>query len=191
MFDEYELVFDETEMLVGGGLLAIGFLALFIIKVWSERDSGGGPSSDEALASSDDPLPGQDPGSDPYDDPFPGVEDEPEGEPETETERLARIERELAEREAKSKAEKVSELEERAKIIHKKESETDAPDPPSPDIARLSEEKKQIEGLIKKAEARFDSGELEEKNFKMILLDYQNQIVDLDIKLRKARKGGG
>jgi hypothetical protein len=110
---------------------------------------------------------------------------------ESEPQRLARMEKELAERDAKAKAEKIRELQERERIIKRRQQEdilvaaSAEPEEPKDEILK---ERQKILDLIKKTEERYAGGDMEEKSFKRILSDYQQQIIDIDIQLRK-RKG--
>jgi len=110
---------------------------------------------------------------------------------ETESERLTRTEKELAERESKSKAEKIRELRERESVIKRREAD-EAVNPKDAeaetDTGRLRAERERLEDLIKKAEERFAAGELEERNYKRIVSDYQAQILDIDVNIKR---GGG
>ncbi len=110
---------------------------------------------------------------------------------ESESERLKRTEKELAERESKVKAERIRELRERESVIKRRETD-EAAKPVAADAetdtGRLRAERERLEEMVKKAEERFASGELEERNYKMIVSDYQAQILDIDVKIRR---GGG
>ncbi len=108
---------------------------------------------------------------------------EPPPKPKSERERLSEREKQLADREAKLKAEKVKELEEREKVIGRKEDEVKGV--PPEEVLRLEAERKRIQELIRKAEERFAGGGLEEKNFKRIVSDYQQQLIDIDVKLKR------
>ncbi len=178
---------EDPQFYIVAGLLIIVLLVLVILKSFMDREFST-PSSDKTLASSADfPSSDDSEGDEGADD----EEQEDESEPETERERLLRMETELAEREAKLKAEKVADLEARESYINKRNIEKAEDEPfASDELLKLTEEKKHLQELVKKAEQRFDSGDLEEKNFKMIVSDYQDQIIDIDVKLRKAKTSG-
>ncbi|MBU0762180.1 MAG: hypothetical protein KKD39_04085, partial [Candidatus Altiarchaeota archaeon] len=114
------------------------------------------------------------------------TEEEANDEPprqETERERLERMEKELAMRAEKVKNEKITELEEREKFIFHKNTPTH-PAKPKP-VDNLLSEKNRLHSLITKAEESYGRGEIEEENFKRIVSDYQKQILDVDVKIKK------
>jgi hypothetical protein len=186
-----ESVFD---VLVGGGRLAILFLVILILKALRVKQRGGGALS---LASNvtASPEPGGSAPEGDAPDQSPAQAMVPK-QPETEQQRLTRMERELAEREAKAKAERVRELAEREAVIKRRQDEEassakpDAPPEPAKPQDELLDERARVQDLIKRAEESYSSGVLEEKNFKRIVSSYQQQIIDIDIQLKKKRKGG-
>ncbi|MFH1055174.1 MAG: hypothetical protein V1744_03645 [Candidatus Altiarchaeota archaeon] len=107
---------------------------------------------------------------------------------ESEPQRLARTEKELGEREARLKAERVKELKERENVIQKREDEEKTPPKQEPRLDELEAQRKKTQELIRKAEERYYAGELEEKSFKMIVSNYQKQLLDLGIQMKK--RGG-
>jgi hypothetical protein len=175
---------DILGYLIWAGLLVIVALSALILKALI----GGGAArgADMVLASSTQTANG------PSNPPAGGSDgdDEPEEAPvreESESQRLTRTEKELGEREAKMKAEKIRELQEREKVVKRREDEEKAPPEPQKPKDELTSEKARLMDLIRKAEERYASGELEEKNFKRIVSSYQQQILDLDIQLKKRR----
>jgi len=176
------------EALIWAGLLVIVVLVVLIFKALSSKPAL--PSGDMALASSGSQSApsGGDDGDKPQETPSgPPVE-------ESEAQRLVRMEKELAEREAKMKAERVSELTERERILLRRRGEEQAAqgqrqEQTPEERDELTSERGRILELIKKAEERYANGELEEKNFKRIVSNYQQQIIEIDIQLKK-RKGG-
>jgi hypothetical protein len=178
-FGEYFM--DELELAIAAGLLVIVGLLLMIVKSMLDRGARGSTGGDELATSSTSNNSPAGPGDSAIERP----DSEPvQQRPETETERLARIERELSEREKKAKEEKVRELEDRAKFILQRNEKKPAEDPA---LAKLNAEKEKIRLLIKRAEESYEVGELEEKNFKRIVSDYQQQLIDFDIKIKKLK----
>ncbi|MBD3388264.1 MAG: hypothetical protein GF416_04220 [Candidatus Altiarchaeales archaeon] len=116
-------------------------------------------------------------------------------EKETEQQRLKRREKELAEREARVKAEKLKRLAEREHVIRRREEEEAAAKAQQKvksqpgDREWIESEKQRIQELIHKAEERFNAGGLTEDHFKKIVAEYQNQLIDLDIRLKRASGG--
>lgn len=109
---------------------------------------------------------------------------------ESEQERLSRMEKELAERESRLKQEKIRELQDKENVIKRREEEEhSAPELERPQLRddKMGAERTRIQDLIKRVEERYQAGELEEKNFKMILSDYHQQLIDLEVQMRRKR----
>jgi hypothetical protein len=174
---------DILDALIVAGVLAVLALIILILKAALEKRTREGP--DQVLAS-DKGLGGGEPAKG----------DEPQAplappRQESETQRLTRVEKELAGREAKTKGEKLKELLERERLIRMRNEESaQEPAKASQPQDELVGERARVEELIAKAEERFNLGELEEKNFKKIVSDYQEQIIDIDVKLRNKRQPG-
>jgi hypothetical protein len=171
---------DAFELILAGGLLIVVALMLMIIKALQDRPHKG---TDNLLASSDSvPEKTNEPESQ-------DIEEEiifkQEGEPESERDRLSRLERELQEKYDQVKSEKIRELEEREKLM----SNSMNPPKKSDEAQAFTSEKAKIQSLIRKAEESYETGELEEENFKKIVSDYQSHIVELDIKIKRIRDG--
>ncbi len=121
---------------------------------------------------------------------------EPAPEPElSPREKLKKREKDLQERETAMKSEKIRELEEKEKKIFSKAIPDQAN--PIPDneiedmpIDSLEEERDRIRKLLDEAEKRFEVGEINEKNFRTIAEDYQKQILNLEIKVKKKKESG-
>ena len=159
-------------ILIIGGILAIIVLLALIIR---ELSSGREAEVGEVVRSR----------------PEEPEEHRPEPPPrkESDRERLTRMEKELSEREERVKSEKIRELEERERLIKDRGEEDSMPPEPVPEGEEvdLESERARLQDLIKKTEESYAAGELEEKNFKRIISDYQQQIVDLDVKLKRRR----
>ena len=169
-----------VEALIAVCLLVAAVIVALIAKALISRSQGASADGGEVLAVSE--------GSSDAAPAASGGEPEPKMPPkeESEPQRLARTEKELAERESRAKAEKIRELAEREKVLRKREVEVAAEPPKQQEpVDDLLEERKRMQEMIKRAEERYAAGELEEKNFKRIASDYQQQILDLDIKLKK------
>jgi type IV secretory pathway VirB10-like protein len=175
----FETVLD---VLIAAG---VGIIALLILLILWELYKKFNASSEGVLASSSS----QDLPEAPKDKPDASTAEKPTAPPkqETEAQRLARMEKELSARDAKAKAEKVRELQEREKVIRKRKQEEAKPQAEETPKDNLVSERARLQDLIKKAEERYYGGELEEKNFKRIVSSYQQQIIDLDITLRKKK----
>jgi uncharacterized membrane protein len=161
------------------GLLAIlALIALIAKALWEGRggqELQAEQAFEEAREASEEALGGRKP------EPKPGRE--------SDAQRLARVERELAEREDKAKKEKMADLAEREHVIKMREvEEAKPPAPPEPEDTLKTQELEKTRGriieLMGKAEERYAAGELEESNFKRIMSDYQQQVLDLDVKLK-------
>ena len=164
------------------GLAAIAVLILLIIKALIDRRGPEGLEAAESFREAQEQSAEA------------GDLEEPEAKPkkETDRQRLTRVEKELAGREARMKAEKMRELGEREHLIRMRGEEYT---PPEPDYkldheldqpaAGLEKERERIQELMRKAEGSYASGGLEEEHFKRIMADYQRQILELDVKMRK------
>ena len=190
-------LFENPQIYLFTCLAAIVLLILLIIKSVAEKNAFAS-NADEALASSSDaPMDGKPPEKvheTPSDGdlmPEGGDDDSFEDEPRNERERLERIECELAEKRRKLQAEKIADLKARESQINMKRAEELSESGGLQDsILKLTEEKRHLEELIKKAEKRFEAQEIEEKNFKMIVSEYHDSIIDIDIQIKKARGSG-
>ncbi len=182
------LFIDELELMIAGGLIIIVFLIVLIPRTLTEKQNKQTPHEEDELAVeelSQDTEKQQPPQTN-------TPKRTPEPEPATEQERLELTRKKLAEREKRMKDEKISELKQKENLIGRKKDENEtltyAPPPhnqTTPLTEQLEKDKQKIQELITKAEQRFEQGELEEKNFKSIISDYQKQIIDLDIKIKK------
>ncbi|MFH0863230.1 MAG: hypothetical protein V1875_09430 [Candidatus Altiarchaeota archaeon] len=174
-----------AEALTVIGLLASLALIILILKALIEK--GGKSTHGDVLAVSQvNDTDSNPPEAEEFD------REEAPARQESESQRLARTEKELAERDAKVKAERVRELQERERLIKRRETDdaaVAAPAASEPDGQKeeLSKERQRILELIKKTEERYANGEMQESSFKSILSDYQRQIIDIDIKLRKKK----
>ncbi len=172
---------DILDLLIVAGLLVVVGLMLLIFKAMKDRENLL-ESGDMELASSDAshnvaPISEEPESNQPEPPPQPQR-------PLTERERLEKMEKELAARAEKAKKEKMRELEERERLVKGRDS------PETTEFSsadRLLADKERIQGLIRKAEESYSRGDLGDENFKKIISDYQSQIVELDIKIRKLK----
>jgi len=126
--------------------------------------------------------------------------EEPVKREETDRERLIRKERELRERGEKIKAEKRKELEEKERDLERKKISELAKDERKRiegigeeafdmiKLKQLQDERNRILNLIELAESRFQRGGMSEKNFRKIIQDYQNRIVEIDVETARIKK---
>ncbi|MFH1403926.1 MAG: hypothetical protein ABIH11_06640 [Candidatus Altiarchaeota archaeon] len=111
----------------------------------------------------------------------------------TPKQKLKKREAELQKREDAMKAERMRELARREKHVETRVTPdtgaaTANQDPSSPDS--FDEERRRVKRLLDDAEKRFASGEISERNFRTITGDYQKQLIDLDVKIKKKRETG-
>lgn len=183
-------------MIVAGGLFVIVILVLAILKALVSREGG----SDDVLAvsSDSDVEEGEMPDSesnggekpqDDDDDSNDGYYDDPT-ENMSDSEKLKWREDKLAKRAGKIKSEAMAELEEKERLIRLRELElkADVEAVKPQDMEALLGEREKLSDLIKKAALRFESGDLEERNYKMIVSDYQSKLIELDVQIAKKRR---
>jgi len=178
-------MFDmATDALILVGLLLIALLLFLILRALQKKDTSIEDLSIEANVQVEDSS------SKPQEkrEPAPATAAIPPGKPENEQQRLTRMEKELAAREAKVKAQKIKELQERESVIRQKEAEEKVAPPQKAEPAEdLAAQRGRVQEMIKKAEDRYYAGELEERNFKRIISEYQQDLIDIDIKMKKRR----
>lgn len=122
----------------------------------------------------------------------------PKKESEITLEELARREKKLFERESKIKDGMRRELEEKGVKIERKrlgglvENELDKiEDERNKQLEMLDgfkNERKRILRLMEAAEKRYGNGELKEKNFRIIMSDYQKQLIEIDVGIARCNE---
>ena len=166
--------------LLVAGILVVLYLLSSIVSVLLNRRRGRNVLAAEDLDATSQQAPEE-------------AAPEPEPEPLSERELLAKRESELKKREDRVKSERLRELEQREKMVSSKKSDALFPEdnefltPEEKGAGEMEAERKKLLDFISKAEDRYARGEISDQNFRRIVSDYQQQLIELDVKIRKQR----